>query len=183
MLNRALRLIRVYHDLNLSEASQRVGLSKSYISEMERGHKKVSLDVLQKYSVAFGVPMSSLMLFAEHVEDGRLSEESRVYIADKALKMLEWIAEVTAIERQIMPARRTHARNQSRLYKIKSPAQLATVLQLEQSGLKLSGLKLLEEADDNYIRWTDQKTGRAMQRPEATAGKGPPPRGYPPGAH
>ena len=65
-----------------------------------------------------------------------------------------------------MPARRTHARNQSRLYKIKSPAQLATVLQLEQSGLKLSGLKLLEEADDNYTRWTDKKTGRAMQRPK-----------------
>ena len=96
MLNRALRLIRVYHDLNLSEVSQRVSLSKSYISEMERGHKKVSLDVLQKYSVAFGIPMSSLMLFAERVEDGRLSEGSRVYIADKALKMLEWIAEVTA---------------------------------------------------------------------------------------
>ena len=36
------------------------------------------------------------MLFAERVEDGRLSEGSRVYIADKALKMLEWIAEVTA---------------------------------------------------------------------------------------
>ena len=59
-----------------------------------------------------------------------------------------------------MPARRTHARNQSRLYKIKSPAQLATVLRLKQSELKL-----LEEADDNYIRWTDQKTRRAMQKP------------------
>lgn len=96
MLNRALRLIRVYHDLNLSETSQRIGLSKSYISEMERGRKKVSLDVLQKYSAAFGIPMSSLMLFAEHVEDGRFSEGSRVYIADKALKMLEWIAAITA---------------------------------------------------------------------------------------
>ena len=40
------------------------------------------------------------------------------------------------------------------------PAQLATVLRLKQSELKL-----LEEADDNYIRWTDQKTRRAMQKP------------------
>ena len=96
MLNRALRLIRAYHDLNLSEASQRVGLSKSYVSEMERGRKKVSLDVLQKYSAAFDIPTSSLMLFAERVEDGGFSEESRVYIADKALRMLEWIAAITA---------------------------------------------------------------------------------------
>ena len=60
-----------------------------------------------------------------------------------------------------MPARRTYARNQSRLYKIKSPAQLATVLLLKQSERKL-----LEEADDNYIRWIDKKTGRAIQKPK-----------------
>ena len=96
MMNRALRLIRAYHNLNLSEASERVGLSKSYVSEMERGRKKVSLEVLEKYSVAFDLPKSSLMLFAELAEDGGFSEESRGYVADKALKMLDWIATITS---------------------------------------------------------------------------------------
>ena len=96
MMGRALRLIRAYHNLNLSDASERVGLSKSYVSEMERGHKKVSLDVLNKYSSAFRLPMSSLMLFAERAEDGGFSEESRVYVAKKALKMLDWIAVITS---------------------------------------------------------------------------------------
>ena len=59
-----------------------------------------------------------------------------------------------------MPTRRTYARNQSRLYKIKSPAQLATVLRLKQEELKR-----LVEADDNYLRWIVQKTERAIQRP------------------
>ena len=60
-----------------------------------------------------------------------------------------------------MPDRRAYARDQSRLYKIKSPAQLAAVLHLQQHELGL-----LERADDNYIRWTDKKTGRQIQRPK-----------------
>lgn len=96
MLSKALRLIRVYHDMNLSETAERVGLSKSYISEMERGHKKVTLDVLDKYSTAFDIPVSSLMLFAERAETGGFSEDTRALIADKALKMLDWIATISS---------------------------------------------------------------------------------------
>ena len=61
-----------------------------------------------------------------------------------------------------MPDRRAHARDQSRLYKIKSPAQLADILNLKQHELTF-----LECADDNYIRWIDKKTGRQIQVPKA----------------
>lgn len=96
MLNRALRLIRVYHDLNLSDAAERVGLSKSYVSELERNQKKVTLDVLEKYSAAFDIPVSSLMLFAEKAQTDDPSEKARIFVADKALKMLDWIATISA---------------------------------------------------------------------------------------
>jgi transcriptional regulator with XRE-family HTH domain len=95
MLNRALRLIRVYHDLSKTETASRVGLSKSYISELEAGNKKVSLEVLEKYSVAFGIPVSSLMLFAERTNKGDLSENARGFVAEKVLKMLDWIATIS----------------------------------------------------------------------------------------
>ena len=60
-----------------------------------------------------------------------------------------------------MQGRRSYARNQSRLYKIKCPPQLADVLQLEKHELEL-----LEQAHNNYIRWTDKKTGRDIQQPK-----------------
>ena len=60
-----------------------------------------------------------------------------------------------------MKDRRSYARNQSRLYKVKCPRQLASVLQLEKHNLDL-----LTQTHDNYIRWTDKKTGRAIQRPK-----------------
>ncbi len=94
MINRALRLIRVYHDLNQSDVAARVGLSKSYVSEIEKD-ANVTLQVLEKYSNAFNIPVSSLMLFAEQAGESRLSEGARVLVADKALKMLDWIATIS----------------------------------------------------------------------------------------
>jgi transcriptional regulator with XRE-family HTH domain len=95
LLNRALKLVRVYHNLTQSEVARRTGLSKSYVSEIESARKKVSIEILNKYSEAFEIPTSSLMLFAEHSKDKRFSEDVRVYIAAKALKMLDWIATIT----------------------------------------------------------------------------------------
>lgn len=95
MINRALRLIRVYHDLAQTDAAERVGLSKSYISEIESGRKKVTMEVLEKYSIAFDIPMSSLMLFAENVENKTFSNDVRAYVAEKALKMLDWISTIS----------------------------------------------------------------------------------------
>lgn len=95
MLNNALRLVRVYHDLSQTEVAEKVGLSKSYVSEMESGEKKVSLAVLEKYSATFDIPVSSLMLFAERAEQGGRSDSVRAYVAEKAVKMLEWIAGVS----------------------------------------------------------------------------------------
>lgn len=95
MLNEALRLVRVYHDLTQADVAERVGLSKSYVSEIESGEKNVSLAVLEKYAAAFDIPKSSLMLFAERVEEGGRPDAIRVYVADKALKMLDWAATIS----------------------------------------------------------------------------------------
>ncbi|MGJ3627810.1 helix-turn-helix domain-containing protein [Sphingomonas sp. MMS24-JH45] len=55
--------MRVFHDLNKTQVAARVGLSKSYVTELERGDKKVTLEVLEKYASAFKIPVSSLMFF------------------------------------------------------------------------------------------------------------------------
>lgn len=54
-----------------------------------------------------------------------------------------------------------HPREQSRLYKIKSPAQLSCVL-----GVVEQDIRSLLRAADNYIRWEDRKSGRSIQRPK-----------------
>lgn len=96
MYHRALKLIRQYHRLTQVELAERLGLSKSFISEIEKdGGKKPSIDVLERYASYFKIPISSLMLFAERTETNDFSERSRIYAADKILKMLEWLEETT----------------------------------------------------------------------------------------
>lgn len=96
MFHRALKLIRQYHRLSQVELAESLGLSKSFISEIEKdGGKKPSIDVLERYATFFNIPLSSLMLFAEKTEDNNISERSRVHAASKVLKMLEWLEETT----------------------------------------------------------------------------------------
>lgn len=92
MQSDALRLVRVFHDMSQTALAERLGISKSYLSEIEKGEKKkVTLELLDRYSDVFKIPVSSLMFFAEQVGDHR-SEKARSVVATKVLKMLEWIA-------------------------------------------------------------------------------------------
>ncbi|NLH82455.1 MAG: helix-turn-helix transcriptional regulator [Phyllobacteriaceae bacterium] len=96
MYHRALKLIRQYHRLSQVDLAERLDLSKSFISEIEKdGGKKPSIDVLERYASYFKIPLSSLMLFAERTDKNDFSERSRIYAADKVLKMLEWLDETT----------------------------------------------------------------------------------------
>jgi transcriptional regulator with XRE-family HTH domain len=58
MLNEALRLIRVYHDVRQSEMAEKLGISKSYLSEIEHDRKRPTLDLVEKYAEIFKIPVS-----------------------------------------------------------------------------------------------------------------------------
>lgn len=92
MYNRALKTIRQYHRLSQAELADGLGISRSYLNEIEKGKKDPSLEVLGKYAEKFDVPLSSLMLFAERSKE-KAFDGARVFVADKVLRMLEWIAE------------------------------------------------------------------------------------------
>ncbi len=91
MLNEALRLIRVYHDMKQNEAADRLGVSKSYLSEIERGHKIPSLDLIRKYEKTFNIPASSIMFFSENLGNSRTHESARTFVASKIISLMKYI--------------------------------------------------------------------------------------------
>ncbi|SBP89856.1 Transcriptional regulator, Xre family [Thiomonas delicata] len=100
MLNRALRLLRTYHQFTQVELAKRLGISNSYLSELEKGDKTPGLDLLEKYSELFKMPVSSILLFSENIDDGRKpGTKLRVAAADKILRLLEWLEERDSLER------------------------------------------------------------------------------------
>ena len=100
MLHRALRLLRTYHQLTQIELAKRLGISNSYLSEIEGGDKSPGMELLEKYAGVFKMPASSILLFSETMEEERKpGTRLRVAAADKILRLLEWLEERDAVEK------------------------------------------------------------------------------------
>lgn len=96
MNNRALKLVRQYHRLSQAGLAEKLDLSRSFISELEAGNRKPSIDVLEKYAKFFNLPLSSLLLFSEQLGSKDWQEKSRSFVASKVMNMLEWLEETSA---------------------------------------------------------------------------------------
>jgi transcriptional regulator with XRE-family HTH domain len=92
MIAEALRLLRTYHKTSQSQLATDLGISKSYLSEIESGKKKVTLDLLNQYSSHFHVPLSALFFFAEELDRSRAVDRAHGAIALGALRLLSRIA-------------------------------------------------------------------------------------------
>ena len=91
MINEALRLIRVFHDMKQVQLAERIGVSNSHISEIEKGVKTPSLELINAYAKEFGMPVSSIMFFAETLPKAKAGDRVRSQIARKALNILQFI--------------------------------------------------------------------------------------------
>jgi transcriptional regulator with XRE-family HTH domain len=96
MLHEALRLIRVYHDMKQAELAEKLGISKSYMSEIEKGTKSPSVELINKYADIFGIPASSILFFAENMDKPQASvatRQARQFVATKIIKLLQFLEE------------------------------------------------------------------------------------------
>ena len=64
-LSEALRLIRVFNDLSQKDLAEKLDISRSYLSELEKGHKDPSMTIVQKYGEFFNIKPSAILFFSE----------------------------------------------------------------------------------------------------------------------
>lgn len=91
MFGEALRLIRVFHQSSQIDLAAELGISRSYLSEIESGKKTPSIDLLHTYSKIFKLPLSSIMFFSENVNERGLHSKARHAIGKKTLEILNWV--------------------------------------------------------------------------------------------
>ena len=91
MINEALRMFRVFYDLKQYELAEKLGVSQSYISEIEKELKSPSLDLIEKYSREIKIPVSSIMFFAEELPQARAGDRIRPKIANKVIQLLRFV--------------------------------------------------------------------------------------------
>ena len=98
MINEALRLIRLYWGYSQIDLSKELELSQSMISEIERGSKSVSMEVLERYSNRLGIRMSQLLFFAEEIEGEPPLTRGKLIVANKVLQLLDSLKPKDAID-------------------------------------------------------------------------------------
>jgi len=92
MINKALKLIRQFHNYKQADLASIFGISKSFLSEIESGKKTVSLDLLNKYSSQFDIPVSSLVFFSETLSSKKqLSDNIKQTMSNKLLDLMDWL--------------------------------------------------------------------------------------------
>lgn len=102
MIHQALKNIRQFHNIKQSDLSVKLGISNSYLSEIEGGKKSPSLELLSKYSEIFDIPVSSLLFFSESLEgdDKSLASKFQKKSSKLITRLLEWS---NTIEQQKSP--------------------------------------------------------------------------------
>lgn len=65
MMNEAIRLIRIYHDLKQGDMAKKLSISASYLSEIEKGKKTFPFKLLEKYKEIFEISPSIILKFSE----------------------------------------------------------------------------------------------------------------------
>ena len=92
MINDALRLIRIFHDVAQKDLAGRLHVSASHLSEVESGKKRPTLELLDRYAAEFKIPVSSILFFSEEMKAGKKSEKVRIGVSEKVLALLKFIA-------------------------------------------------------------------------------------------
>jgi transcriptional regulator with XRE-family HTH domain len=91
MLNEALRLIRVFHDLKAIELSERLSISPSYLSEIESGKKEPTLELIKKYAEVFSTTPSSILFFSEDIQRIGKKKKFKDLVRKKTIQFLQSI--------------------------------------------------------------------------------------------
>lgn len=101
MIGETLRLLRIFNDYTMNEMAQKIGLSQSYISELENGKKQPSLDIIQKYADAFDMKPSTLLLFSESLEKDQVYNQDRKQrVARAGMKLLKILEKLGGLDEE-----------------------------------------------------------------------------------
>ena len=68
-----------------------LGISASYLSEIENGRKAPALDLLEKYSDVFKVKLSTLILFTEELQSHQSKASPKIKTRDMLFRFMKFL--------------------------------------------------------------------------------------------
>jgi transcriptional regulator with XRE-family HTH domain len=88
VIGEVLMRTRKIYGYKAKEMSNMLEISPSYLSEIENNKKQPSLELLKKYSVIYGIKLSSLILLDEDFEDAEKNSKGNMLIRNMMLHLI-----------------------------------------------------------------------------------------------
>ncbi len=92
MIGDTLKRLRKIYGYRAIDLSEQLGISASYLSEIENGKKQPSLDHLRKYADLFGIKLSSLILLSETYEEAERQGKGATMIRSMMVNLINGMA-------------------------------------------------------------------------------------------
>ena len=125
-INRILRMLRIAEDIKACDLAILIGLSPTYISDIEKGRKRPTLNVLEKYGQYFGISPANLLLLQEGNQQAS-NTELLFRVLEKKLESME--ARETVAEVANLNARHAlQANSKKRSVKTEKQRELAVAV-------------------------------------------------------
>ena len=93
-MGEALRLLRIFNGYKSAELAEMLELSQSYVSELENKKKQPTMDVLERYAKVFDMKKSTLLLFAESLENDSTNMDQKQRVARAGMRLLKILERV-----------------------------------------------------------------------------------------
>lgn len=88
MLGDILKRTRAIYGYKANEMSVALGISSSYLSEIENNKKQPSLELLRKYADIYGMKLSSLILLSENFEEIEKNNKGSAFIRNMMIHLI-----------------------------------------------------------------------------------------------
>lgn len=90
MIHKALKLTRQFYRMKQSELAKKLDISPSYLSEIEKGKKTISVDLLNQYAQIFEIPVETFLRFQQI---NTPNDPYRAERGKRVIKFFEWVAQ------------------------------------------------------------------------------------------
>lgn len=91
MDGKILKALRNIYGISTVEMCKQLGISRSYLSEIENGNRDITTNLLSKYGQVFGVKPSYLMILDERFKDEKRSK-AELFIRELMIKSIMELA-------------------------------------------------------------------------------------------
>ena len=89
MIGDVLKRTRIIYGYKAREMGAELGISASYLSEIENNKKQPSLELLQKYADIYGIRLSSLILLSENMNEAEASGKGTAFVRNMMMHLIQ----------------------------------------------------------------------------------------------